>query len=238
MTIALTKNIGSNGQPNGSTVVITVPAAGVALGNVILARTGRASTEKPTGVADTGGNTYTQLVSYNAISPNIVIWIASVTTALVSGNTITATYSTMGTFAMVADEFSGVTITADQSNTAHNTSTTPSVAITPGALGLLIAAMVVNSGGPDTYTEDTDTDNGDSWHTLTRYNDGSNHAHHGAYKITTVAGLNTWNPSLGTSRTWSQILAGLTDATPASGNVSFPRRPSIRPAMFRTGLAR
>lgn len=220
MAVAFVKHLGVVDNSNSTTSVITIPAGGVAIGNKVLIRGVRgASGVTVSSVADTTGtNVYAEVVRQNAANPSVFLWVGTIAAALVSGNTITMTYSSKGGNGAAADEFSGLTVTADGTNSATGSSTTPSTNITPAnAADLVYGAVAIVAGGADSFTEDADTDAGDSWHGLTpaTYTSGNNSLR-GAYKITTSAATDTYNPTLGTSRAWAEILAALQETVTAA----------------------
>jgi len=103
---------------------------------------------------------------------------------------------------------------AGGTHTANGSSATPSASNTSNLQdSLLIGAVGVNGPTGDAYTQDTDTTNG-SWVTGTRSGTSGGSAStnitiNSAYKITTASGAQTYNPSLGTSRQWGEILFAL-----------------------------
>jgi hypothetical protein len=210
-----------------ATLAATVPAAGHALGNqVVVTVYGIDGNVNRGTCADSKGNTYAINTPTSAGQNPCVIFVATLTTALVSGDTITWTLpsnTTTGACICTA-EFSGGTTTADVTgiNKANNsTTTTPTVGpITPGTATALVIG-VVGANGPtptDTFTEDTDSDGGDTWHSLTRTGTSgggatSNVTLNSAYKITTSAVAQTYNPVLGTSRVYSAAIGALTAAS-------------------------
>lgn len=216
MAISFVKNVGGNTASNSKTVAVTVPAAGVALGDLLVVRAGQDSNDASqslTSIADTKLNTYAELVAPVTFGSNrwAYIWYASVGTALVSGNTITVTFLNKGNIHCVIDQFSGLTTTKDGTNSASGSSTTPSTNITPTqAADLVVSHLMILSGEADSFTEDTDSDAGDTWHGLTtQTGTGGVNISRGAYKITISAATDTYNPSLGTSRAWAVLLAGI-----------------------------
>lgn len=212
MSIAFVKNIGTGNAVSSTTAVITVPAGGVAVGDLIVVRVAVTYTSI-TGIADTKGNTYATFASANTQGT----WVCIVKVPLVSGDTITVTFGTSGSRVVAADQFSGLAAPATKdvaSATATGTSTTPSISITPArAEVLMFAHLEVEGGTADTFTQDSDNSGGDTWHTLTRAQSGTSRTTNAAYKITTSAVAQTYNPTLGTSRTWSISLSAIQAAT-------------------------
>ena len=216
MSVAFVKNVASNTASNSTTVAVTVPAAGCAAGNVLAVRLYNwSSSVTVSSVADTQGNTYAEWVAKISGSDATFLWKSKLTTALVSGNTITATFSAMANCGISVEEFSGLDNTEDGENKATGTSTTPSVALTPTVVGVLVGNLGIQNSVLPSYTEDADTDNGDSWHSMTAVTIGTSTQIKGAYKIPTSAALNTYNPTLGSSSEWYAQLGSL-KATPRS----------------------
>ncbi len=214
---AFVKNVGSNASSNSTTSIVTVPAAGVASGNKVVVRGFRAASGSQTisGIVDSRGNSYAQ-VMVGGDTGNVCIWRGTITTALQSGDTITSTFDAMGTVRTVVDEFSATSTTEDGENVAFGTGTAPSVAFTPvNATDLIVACLGVTSGSADSFTEDADSAGGDTWHTLTAQL--TTHALRGAYKITTSAVTQTYNPTLGTSRAWDLVIGSLQATAAAAG---------------------
>lgn len=216
MAIAFVKNVGSANVSNATTAVVTVPAGGVAAGNIMVIRTVRgASATVVSSIVDSrGGNSYSEFVADTAGSPSVATWLGVIAVALQSGDTITTTFASKGGCGTVIDEFSGITSTGDGSNHGSGSSATPSsgaIASPASNDDLFVGAVAVVSGGADSFTEDTDTDGGAGWNSLTRGNwgGGTTNAYRSAYKIATAAASQTYNPALGTSRVWVATISAL-----------------------------
>ncbi|OHA79556.1 MAG: hypothetical protein A2747_03910 [Candidatus Yonathbacteria bacterium RIFCSPHIGHO2_01_FULL_44_41] len=129
--IALVQNIGAVAQKGAHTQLqITVPAGGVASGNtVIIGIASDYSSANPPPLipvcSDSKGNTYTTDVEYNYNnSKQGSICSAPITTALVSGDTITVTHTSLNASAMSATEFSGLLTASALDQTAKTYSLT------------------------------------------------------------------------------------------------------------------
>ena len=226
MAIAFVKSIGSNISSSSSitTLSVTVPAAGVAVGNCVIVwfngfnwATGQNAT-----ASDSKSNTYTRDYVLNSTAAGLnVMSSAIVTTALVSGDTITCTFTAANQdYIIQALEFSGILNTnrffQGATGTA-GTSTTPSITITPGASPpsktLLLGGMNTIAASTVTITEDADSTGGDTWHSIGRINtaqDTKKMSTWMAYKIPTAGNTGTaqtYNPTLGTSSGWIEQLA-------------------------------
>lgn len=220
MAVAFVKNVATNSSTSTTTNVLTVPAGGVAAGNVLILR--GCGDHTTASVVDTGGNTYTLLEDLNGTFAPSIIWVANMTTALVSTNTITITWDSKSSRGASADEFSGLGFTEDgTSATASATSATPSASMTPANVGLVVSNMLIKSGNPDGFTEDSDTVNG-SWVSFTAVTNNSVDIMRGAYKILTASGAQTYNPTPAISRDWGLAVAA----------VNPPVAAYVRPAVF------
>jgi hypothetical protein len=91
--VAFTKVGGTGNNATASTTVVaTVPTGGHPVGSTVVAAVSCLGTTTVTSVTDTGGNTYTKMIdAANGTAIYASIWVASITTALAAGNSITAT---------------------------------------------------------------------------------------------------------------------------------------------------
>ena len=154
-TIARVKNIGNAGSTTaGTTLAVTVPTAGVAAGNRVIVTVALDPASGTVSCADTKSNVYTKDLDVTQGSGTsgvrTVIFSAPVTTALVSGNTITVTHPSLAARAMNADEFSGIVASGalDKIASAVGSSTTASsgsTATTAQANELLVGAVGVET---------------------------------------------------------------------------------------------
>src|SRR6266404_3471303 len=167
--IAFVKNVGTNASATtGTTIAVTVPAAGVAAGNSVVLALAMGDAAGPVSGADSAGNVYDVAADVtNASHVRTVILATHNVAALASGNTITVTHPSVAARALSANEFSGVSKTAalDQTSTAAGASTSPSsgsTAATTRANELLIGAIGVDGPLADTFTA------GGSYTALTR----------------------------------------------------------------------
>src|SRR5438094_7250327 len=158
--IAFVKNIGTNSSATtGTTIAVTVPAAGVATGDSVILTLAMADASGGVTAIDSKGNTYSLAADItNASNVRTVILAAHNVTALVSGDTITVTHPSASVRALSANEFSGLSPTSalDQTHTATGSSTAPSsgatAAATSEAAELLLGAMGVAGPISDTFT--------------------------------------------------------------------------------------
>ena len=237
MAIAFVKAGGVNANKAGSitSLSVTVPAGGHAAGNLVVVAVGGSGTASiGFTVADTQGNTYTQIeTSAAAGNQKFLIFASVLGTGLSAGNTITATttVSFVARLAVSAFEFSGATITEDVAGAnidgGISASTTPTVGpITPpSAATLLIAAHV--AVGATTITEDSDTVGGASWQSgplaqTTGGSTGSNIVLRPAYKITASSAAQTYTQTWGTARTYAGALVALQAAVSGTAHTATP----------------
>src|SRR5437879_1301172 len=157
--IGFVKNIGTNSSATtGTTIAVTVPAAGVATGDSVILTLAMADASGGVTATDSKGNTYSLAADItNASNVRTVILAAHNVTALVSGDTITVTHPSVSVRALSANEFSGLspTIALDQTHTATGSSTAPSsgsAATTTEVAELLLGAMGVAGTVRDTFT--------------------------------------------------------------------------------------
>jgi hypothetical protein len=227
MAVALIGNVGiAEPKSTSTTVVVTVGAGGVAVGTFLLARaTSSASSGGLMSIADSKTNTWTVNTSGLSWNPELLVAYTIVTNALVNGDTITVTTTSSGARAMSVDAFSGVSTTVNNDPSVasgNNLSAPDSGAFTPGSVGALVIG-VANANGPkgDTFIEDTDATDGDTWHSLTRAgtvggSQTTNVTTNAAYKIN--ANMNTsfgYQPTFTPLRAWSAKALVLQAATAA-----------------------
>ena len=105
--IVFVKNIGtSSSATTGTTISVTVPAAGIATGNSITLTLALGAVSGTISAADTAGNTYAIAADVtNASRVRTVILSAHNVAPLVSGNTITVTHPSVAARALSANEF-------------------------------------------------------------------------------------------------------------------------------------
>lgn len=198
-----------------ATIDLTVPITGVAQDNVVVLYISCGSSSVTiSSCTDSRGNTYAELIRHTGNNPNTFIWKATAATALQSGDTITVNLSAQKSVDVLAVEFDTATVTADGTNSATGTSTTPSAAITQTqAADILLAAVSVYTTS-GTFTEDADNTGGDTWHGLTAYTyphtgGGVTNAAYRAYKITTSAVAQTYDPTLSDSLLWVEVIGAI-----------------------------
>jgi hypothetical protein len=163
--IAFVKNIGTNQiKGTGTSISVTVPAAGVKAGNSIIVTFAMDSYTGSVSVSDSKGNTYTLDADVGATGAadkvRTLIFSAHNVAALESGDTITVTHPSpidWARRAVSANEFSGLWMTSalDKTSTGEGTSTMPSsgsTTTTSQADELLIGAIGVEGPLGDSFT--------------------------------------------------------------------------------------
>ena len=160
--ISFIKTIGTTSSTTtGASLSITVPASGVAAGNRAIVTIALNPSTGTVACNDTGGNSY--VVDRNVANGSgttgvrTVILSAQVTTALVSGNTITCTHPSVAARALSASEFSGLetSATVDKVASATGNNTAPSsgaTTTTAQASELLIGGIGVEGPTTETFT--------------------------------------------------------------------------------------
>lgn len=220
-TANLIKNVGAVSTATaGTTLSLTVPAAGVSAGSTLLVKAAHAYTAGSPTMADSRGNIYTR----DQTSPNASttmrasIFTAQINSALQGGDTIQLTTSaSVGIKMFSVDEFSGITFSSplDVKNNASNTSTTPktgSPITTTSADEIIQGFVAVNGPSTETYTEDTA-----DYTTLTRIGTTTGTGDitiNSAFKSVSSTGSYSYQPTLGTSESWIEIIASYKAGTP------------------------
>lgn len=219
--------------PVGGANSVTVPAAGHAVGNLVVLGVGWPGTVTVSSVADTRTNTWTLIEPGQGGNR---VYASVLTTALVSGDTITVTFSAApAEVVLISKEFSSVTTTEDvaSAEASFASNANPTVGpITPvSAETLVIGWISVGTTTAETFTEDADTAGGAGWTGLLVGTSGggaaSNIKGNLAHKITSSAASQTYNPTLSAARECWLCLASLQKAAAATPK-SFPSVPGAR----------
>jgi hypothetical protein len=233
---AYIKNIGVvSSKSNGTTLAITVPTGGVSAGSTLIVKVSHDFTSGGPSVADSRGNVYTR----DQTSPNggstmrASLFSAQINNALFAGDTILLTTSATTTVrVMSVDEFSRITFSSplDVKNSTSASSTTPGGTIpvvTTNADDLLVGMVAVLGPTDETYTEDALA----QWSGVARAGTtggtaASNVTVNSAYKTVGTTGSYKYQPTLGTSESWIEIIASYKAGTPTisptpGGSVNF-----------------
>ncbi len=158
-SISYVKNVGtSNSKVANTSLSVTVPAAGVAKGNLLVISFAIDGVAGAISASDSRGNSYATAANASYASPGTgnvrtVILYSTVSTALVNGDTITVTYPSRTAKAMTVDEYSGVN-TLDVISVATGITTTPSTGnvTTTDNNELLVAAFGVEGDITEIFT--------------------------------------------------------------------------------------
>ena len=226
------RNVGVATSTIDDTILsITVPDAGVPAGSTLIVRAAHTYTASGPAVIDSRGNTYSrdQTSPDTAHTMRASLFRGQIDNALQPGDTIQLTTSASTAVRLMSvDEFSGIIFDADGTvldvkNATSDNSADPGTAIqitTTNANDLLIGVVAV--GGPDTesYTEDPNL-----WTTMARAgtNTGSGDITlDSAYQITGRAATYHYQPALGTSENWIEIIASYNAGVPT---LTPPRHP-------------
>lgn len=226
----------------GTTSTITVAAGGVPVGDTIVIygacdNTGSSGVATTISVGDnrSGSNVYSLQTPQAIADPGAAsagiqgfFVVCPVVVALQAGDIITITYGNSTTAkAINAQQFHGdastPTVVSGTYTTQNNqTGTTNTVAATPTGAGQAVCALIAVEGGTaDSFTEDSDTTNG-NWVTLTRRGSGtttSGATLNSVYKIVTASGAQTYNPALGTARDHCAAILVLESITPPAAYI-------------------
>lgn len=233
-SVVFIKNVGSaSTTATGTTLVITVSAAGVSAGSTLLVKVIHAFTSGGPTMADSRGNTYTRDITAPSSGSvfRVSLFSAQINSALQAGDTIQLTTSaSVGNKAFSVDEFTNITFSSpsDVKNSGTGSSTTPgtSTTITTTNADDLIYGFA-GVGGPtsDSFTEDSIAE----FNSLVRVGTNSGSADvtaNSAYKSVAATGAYKYQPTLGTSRSWVAVIAAYKAGVPVivppvSGTASF-----------------
>ena len=213
-TAGFVRHIGSAGSTvNVSRLQLTVGATGVPVGATLLARTVSEYTVSGTTMLDSAGNTWvrdrTGVDAGNLI--RVAAFSCQVQTALKAGDVIEMrTPVSVAAKSFAVDQFENLAYVASTvSNSTTATSTTPGTTlaiVTPDADSVVHGALGVSGPTADSITADV----GNDMTVLTRRgtnSGGTDVTVNGAFKSTLSTGTQRWQPTLGTSRPWVEILA-------------------------------
>ena len=223
MALAFVKEVASVAATNSTNPqVLTVPAGGVAAGNLMVLTAGLAAGSTISSVTDSGGNSWTvnTIAQDDRIPTNrFLLCYAVATTGLTSGNTISITSSNTG-FAnrvYMVSEYSGTasasvldkTVAAQDVFSGPNTMDTGNTATTTQADEVLVAGWAYNS------TSNTITGYSSGYTGLTTLVSGLSVA--GAWRIVAATGAyNATATQSGTVASWGAGLATYKAATTAA----------------------
>jgi hypothetical protein len=201
------KEIGSSAC-GGTSSVITVPTGGVAAGNTVIVRLViRSPDAGAVSASDSKSNTYTKDVEFLASNGVlVVVFSASVGTALAPGDTITVSHPAGESEGAAASEFSGVASVSrvDATGTAEGESTTPSATVTTVQERDLLVG-VVGSRNHQTYTEAA------NWTMLSHQamacgGAPGNAVNHSAWRGASSPGPYSYAPTVSATARWAAVV--------------------------------
>ena len=243
----------TNSTTTGTSLALTVPATGVAAGNTLLVSFAMDPVSGTVSVADSRGNTYTDNAdvmngtSGSGTGVRTVVLSAPVTTALVSGDTITVTFPSVGSKAFsvyaVNDLISASRV--DKTNTATGSSSSPSSGATAatthanellvGAIGSesRVASVTMTAGGSLSLLNNACADTGTTSSSITVFPE---------YRIVSATGAQTASGSLTSSERWAAAIVAYVSADqvitfPSPGNQTYGVAPITLTATSDSGLA-
>lgn len=193
---------------SGASSSVTIPAAGVGAGNlvvVVLVLRG-ATVSGAVGLTDARGNSYSPDVDFTNGTIRQVVFSGRAATALAAGDALTATHPNVDAEAMAALEFAGIAQPPlDVSAANGGQSATPTVTATTANSSDLLSGAA-GSGGNRTYTEAT------GWSTVasvaTNCGGGAGRSTlHAAYRIVSSAASWTYDPTHSASDRWTAGIA-------------------------------
>ena len=135
MAASFVKNIGSAAANMATSATITVPAGGIAQGDLIVVRVNFEGNNQVS-VSDDGGNTYTRRVDRLTPPDYVSVFTAIATSALSASDDITLSFS-KDSGSIVIDQFTGLG-DFDAVTTDTGSSATPTVSDTPAGVGLVM----------------------------------------------------------------------------------------------------
>lgn len=248
-------NIGTNTNTTGATIAVTVGAAGVPAGSLIVVGVTEKSTTGVNGtLADTATNTWNTSQSGNlaatAADGRGMVFFAFNSKALSNGNTITYTKNTSGSVCAISACYFGpdVIVVANPEDTAARasaTGTTGTITVTSGApahpnglfVGVLCDSGSTTAGGNATFTQAASP-----WATPPNEanSGGSGNARvNGGWLLGSGTTTQTYNPSLSsTAQQWALFITAFQlDLEPPvhwqAKNFGRPPDPPVTHARFR-----
>lgn len=192
--------IGAETDAAGASTVVITTNANVAAGSTIVVLA-HGVAQNPISIADSASNYYIQTQDFGATNTlrATTFYIVNCA-ALASGSTITITYSgSTGGKEALACAFTGVAYPGIDlvplAVTGTGTAVYMSVPALPQPGEIAIASLDIYNGGGDTFTEDP------NWTTLDSSTSNAD-AVRRAYILPNSIGALTYQPTLGTSRSW------------------------------------
>jgi hypothetical protein len=189
--------------------VVTVPAGGVAVGRTVLVRLAmRGAGAGAVSVTDSRGNVYTKDADVNELTARIAVFSAPVTTALLAGDTITASHPfDPDSSGVVAAELKNIVAAGrvDVVGTATGNSANPSASVGTTVAGDFLVGATANANQRG-MTEAS------GWNLLTHTTQGcpggskGNAESHAGSRFAAAAGPFTYAPTLVQGDHWAMAL--------------------------------
>lgn len=211
-----------DGTSAGSITITTTAAVSIGDTIVIMPCSRGGTGQDPSSITDNASNSWTKAASAKAgsISPFCGLWYVANAPAMAVGSTITITWAATVPVATgaIAIKVSGLVASSFDVATANGTSTgttapTSGNITTTNATDVLIACIEVSSGDADTFTEDSNFTTIDRLNNATASN---NFALHAAYRLVSNTGTYAYQPTLGTSRSYVDIISSFKQASAAA----------------------
>jgi hypothetical protein len=196
------RNVGS-ATCGATSLIVTVPAAGVAAGDTLVLRLALGGVTSGTiAASDTKGNAYTVDRDVLNVNQRAVILRARATTALVSGDKVTVTFPTATASSVFVDELSGIAANAlDVSASGTGTSTAPTASVTPTVARDLVVGAVSVGASATANQPGGWTALGGGTATCT-----STLANLGGRRVASNTSALAYNPTLSVSARWAEAL--------------------------------
>jgi len=214
-TATFVRHVGSSStKTTGTTLTINV-ADTIVVGDTLIVRVVNDYTAGAPTVTDSKGNTYTRdrTARDSNFDMRASLYSAPITTELVSGDTITVTFSSTAAKVATVDQFHGLLTLSplDQNNGTSGSSTTPGTNIsitTTQEDQVIIGFAAIEGSTDDGYTEDLLG----QYTTLTRVgttggDDDTNLTINSGYKSLMSIDTYQYKPTLGVSRDWILFIA-------------------------------
>lgn len=220
MTVTVTEIGTAQDGTSAGSITITTTAAVAAGDTIVIMPCSRGGTgQDPSSITDSASNAWTKAASAKAgsISPFCGLWYVANAPAMAIGSTITVTWAATvpvatGAIAITISGLAASSFDIATANGASTSTTTPTSGdiATTNAADILIGCIEVSSGDADGFTE------GSNFTTIDRLNNATasnNFALHAAYRIVSSTGTYAYQPTLGASRSYVDIISSFKQAS-------------------------
>lgn len=203
----------ANGRTsNSATLTLTVPAAGVRVGALLVAV---GMSRAVSSIADTGGNTWT-LVQADTTQTQQAQWCCLVTTALVSGNTITITFASKGDNSGGVEAFYGVQKIVEGAAKASGSLETE-MPVTLSSLPSMCELIFVSRAVDEARTvsaASTDIRGDDGWTALTTFGATTGELAYSWYKFALPTSAHDHSLTQSSASGWNALIAAFRTVAP------------------------